>query len=100
MADGVDRRRSRSVPERESGTTVPTDGSGDRRLTLPAGTAPVFAFRPHDGLTFDEWLRLGTGLAQLSHATAWYLGDWVRYGERTYGTRYKAALDETRFDYQ
>jgi hypothetical protein len=28
------------------------------------------------------------------------LGDWVRYGERTYGRRYKTALETTCFDYQ
>jgi hypothetical protein len=56
--------------------------------------------RLREGMTFNEWVTLGRRLAQLSHASAWYLGDWLRYGERSYGRRYKTALATTCFDYQ
>lgn len=65
-----------------------------------AETTFVDGLRLREGLAFSEWVRLGTRLAQLSHASAWYLGDWLRYGERTYGCRYKTALETTCFDYQ
>ncbi len=36
----------------------------------------------------------------MSRASAWWLGDWIVYGERSYGERYKTALELTSLDYQ
>jgi hypothetical protein len=36
----------------------------------------------------------------MASASAWWLGDWIVYGERTYGDRYRAALERTSFDYK
>jgi hypothetical protein len=52
------------------------------------------------GVTFETWLDLGRQLARISSASAWCLGDWLIYGERTYGQRYKAALAVTSLDYK
>ena len=31
---------------------------------------------------------------------AWWIGDWLLFGQQAYGQRYKAAAEETGFDYQ
>jgi hypothetical protein len=64
------------------------------------GRATTRAFRPRLNLTFDEWVRAGRQIARISSASAWWVGDWLVYGERAYGTRYRAALELTSFDYK
>jgi hypothetical protein len=51
-------------------------------------------------LSYEAWVGVGHQIARLSNASAWWLGDWILYGEHEYGTRYKAALDATQLDYQ
>src|SRR4051794_30841943 len=50
--------------------------------------------------TFDEWAAMGRELGRLSSGCAWCIGDWVLHGERSYGKRYKMALEATNLDYQ
>ena len=52
------------------------------------------------GLSFDAWVGLGRQLSRMTRASAWWLGDWIVYGERAYGRRYKTALELTSLDYQ
>jgi hypothetical protein len=56
--------------------------------------------RLSEGLTFEAWIGVGKQLSRMSRASAWWLGDWIVYGERTYGQRYKTALELTSLDYQ
>lgn len=53
-----------------------------------------------DGISFNTWSGMGRKLLGLSNACAWSLGDWVIYGERAYGQRYRVALDTTALEYQ
>lgn len=52
------------------------------------------------GLSYNAWLNVGSRIARISNASAWWLGDWVIYGEQSYGMRYRAALRATALDYQ
>jgi hypothetical protein len=51
-------------------------------------------------MTFENWLGIGRRLSRITNASPWWLGDWLIYGRRAYGERYKAALDVTDLDYQ
>jgi hypothetical protein len=61
-------------------------------------TPSSLQLRRHIG--FDDWRGLGRQIARLSNASAWWLGDWLVYGQRAYGKRYRAALEATQLDYQ
>jgi hypothetical protein len=52
------------------------------------------------GLSYDAWVNVGSRIARISNASVWWLGDWVIYGEQSYGMRYRAALRTTALDYQ
>ncbi|MEV8320778.1 LmbU family transcriptional regulator [Streptomyces sp. NPDC059900] len=59
------------------------------------------------GMTFPQnmpeqaWERIGTNLRELVNSSAWWLGDWLLYGESAYGwRRYKEAIERTGLDYQ
>lgn len=51
-------------------------------------------------IDFDAWAALGARMAPMTSACAWCLGDWLVFGERAYGQRYKTALEATSLDYQ
>jgi hypothetical protein len=52
------------------------------------------------GMAFEAWLGMGRRISGISNASAWWLGDWLIYGERTYGPRYRTAFELTCLDYQ
>lgn len=48
-----------------------------------------------------SWERIGTGLRELTNSSAWWLADWLIYGESAYGLRrYREAIERTGLDYQ
>ena len=48
-----------------------------------------------------SWEQIGTNLRELANSSAWWLADWLIYGETTYGwRRYKEAIERTGLDYQ
>jgi hypothetical protein len=51
-------------------------------------------------MAFDVWRSTGVCLCELTSASAWWLGDWLVYGERTYGKRYEEALRLLPLSYQ
>ncbi|MBW5422931.1 regulator [Streptomyces sp. BG9H] len=59
------------------------------------------------GMTFPQnlsersWERIGTNLRELTNSSAWWLGDWLIFGEAAYGwRRYREAVERTGLDYQ
>ncbi len=55
---------------------------------------------PED-LSERSWERIGASLRELVNSSAWWLGDWLIFGETTYGLRrYREAIERTGLDYQ
>lgn len=75
----------------------------ERRLPLPTSSARVgmqpTSLRLPAGLDFDEWVVHGQRIAGIARASAWWVGDWVNYGEEAYGRRYQDALALTGLEY-
>jgi hypothetical protein len=77
-----------------------TDIGHDGRHGISAGRECASAFQLRKGMSFKEWATLGGRLGHVSSASAWALGDWLLFGQRSFGQRYRAALQETNLDYQ
>jgi hypothetical protein len=54
---------------------------------------------PQD-LPITIWQRIGKQLFLVTDSSAWWLGDWLVYGEQMYPNRYRAAIAATSLDYQ
>lgn len=67
-------------------------------LGLP-GVLSATGYQLPDGLAFDEWENIGGALRQMESGVMWWIGDWLRYGERRYGEMYAQALDATDYSY-
>ncbi|MDQ2882579.1 MAG: LmbU family transcriptional regulator [Actinomycetota bacterium] len=54
---------------------------------------------PED-MPFDSWRELGCRVALVANCSAWWLGDWLVYGEEAYDDRYEQAIADTELGYQ
>ena len=46
-------------------------------------------------LSLAEWGDLGRGLVPVARSIGFWLGDWINYGSKAYGNKYKEALEFT-----
>jgi hypothetical protein len=103
------------VAERVWGGSAPADGSDDAsdgasgELFERGRPDALFARRVRatrtgltlaDGLPYQAWERIGLQVGVLVDSSAWWIGDWLLYGQRTYGDRYATAAAATGFTYQ
>ena len=51
-------------------------------------------------MSFDEWAGVGERIARIASGAAWALGEWLLFGERRFGARYRSAIEATDLDYQ
>lgn len=52
-------------------------------------------------LSERSWEKIGSSLRELTNSSAWWLADWLIFGEATYGwRRYREAIERTGLDYQ
>jgi hypothetical protein len=54
--------------------------------------------RLEDGLEFDAWCEIGKKIAGFANASAWWIADWLHFGQWEYGSKYLEAVAATGFD--
>ncbi|MEU5876502.1 LmbU family transcriptional regulator [Spirillospora sp. NPDC047279] len=74
---------------------------GGKRLSLDgrALTRRVGLALPAE-LPLGSWVDIGRQIGVIADASAWWLGDWLVYGQRCYPDRYQRAIDQTGLSYQ
>ncbi|MER5446354.1 LmbU family transcriptional regulator [Streptomyces sp. NPDC002766] len=89
----------------DAGAKGPGGEAAQRDVVLPfvGNQATVqktgMAFPPD--LSQRSWERIGASLREFTNSSAWWLADWLIFGESTYGLRrYREAIDRTGLDYQ
>ncbi|WP_328807621.1 LmbU family transcriptional regulator [Nonomuraea antri] len=53
-----------------------------------------------NSLAYSIWERIGKQISLITDSSAWWLGDWLIYGEKEYADRYRMAIEQTSLDYQ
>jgi hypothetical protein len=51
-------------------------------------------------MSFDSWRELGSKIFLIASCSAWWIGDWLVYGEQAYSDRYEQALTDISLGYQ
>lgn len=82
---GIEHRPAVDLSGRRTGGRTPTRRTS---LLLP------------DGMSMSDWERWGQHIFVITDASAWWLGDWLIYGQEHYPHRYKRAIENTSLDYQ
>jgi hypothetical protein len=94
-----------SVAHRPVGSTTPAGGRigtlGPQRLALDSlALARRTGLYLPANLPFTTWQRIGAQISTICDSSAWWLGDWLLYGQLQYADRYRKAILETSLDYQ
>lgn len=55
---------------------------------------------PSTPLSYEQWSDLGRRLGRFHIASTLAIGDWINYGESSFGQKYKKALKTTGLEYQ
>lgn len=79
----------------ETGEVVDVSRPG---LGLPGRFSAVGVEFP-EAMTFEEWQAAGETLKGVERSLMWWIGDWLKFGERRWGERYTAAMEATGKDY-
>ncbi|WP_405651611.1 LmbU family transcriptional regulator [Streptomyces sp. RK9] len=53
-----------------------------------------------DYLPLEHWKTIGEQIFAIVDSSAWWLGDWLVFGQQTYPRRYRDAIEQTSLDYQ
>ncbi len=51
-------------------------------------------------LEYTAWEQAGRKIARIADTSAWCLGDWLIYGQKSFGDRYQQAIEAAGLDYQ
>jgi hypothetical protein len=80
---------------RECGETRPPRAPRSERVTM----TPT-SWRPIAELELPVWAEAGRRLGAIGRGVGWWIGDWLRYGNRRFGERYARAKRITGYDVQ
>lgn len=101
-AEAAPRRAQKGPSPTGPGPVAPARSAAGR--TVPAAAAPLrtdrTSLRLPARLHIDEWLNIGQTLITTADSAAWWLGDWLVYGQDRFPERYRHAIDGSRLDYQ
>jgi hypothetical protein len=86
-------------------STTPTNSLEHDPAASVARVSPPTALTPTSWATgrelaVTEWVEQGRCLGAIGRASAWWIGDWIRYGSTRYGDKYGAASRITGYDVQ
>jgi hypothetical protein len=75
--------------------------SHQKRLGLDAIARPGrTSLNLPDSLPIGIWQRIGEQIFLIADSSAWWIGDWLVYGQETYPDRYRLVLERTGLHYQ
>ncbi len=63
------------------------------------GLTPV-GWAPEGEIGMEKWTDQGRRFGLMARCSQWWVGDWVRYGDEAYGTRYNKASKISGYDVQ
>jgi hypothetical protein len=83
---------SRRPPQIDHGSSSSRSGRGAKTTRTGIRFDPL--------MPIDDWKALGEKIGLYADASAWWLGDWLAFGQMKYGRRYKEGIDLTGLEYQ
>ncbi|WP_281247785.1 LmbU family transcriptional regulator [Streptomyces colonosanans] len=95
--------RSGNTPVRAAAEEATPFGSKESSDVLYFGldiSAERTRLQIPQNLSLEAWCRLGGRILTVSDSSAWWIGDWLIFGQNQYGDRYRRAMKETKLDYQ
>lgn len=104
MVDGQARKIRNVTPGESRSAARPAPGvRGPGRSRLSEGrlaTTSRVGLRLPPDLKLADWHHIGHQILLIADSSAWWIGDWLVFGQDNYPERYRHAVQETSLDYQ
>jgi len=68
-------------------------------LTSPGAHFSALGMTFDEGMSYETWAEIGATLQFMGKAIQFAIGDWLNFGEQTYGDKYWQAVDDTGYAY-
>jgi len=68
----------------------------DTQLSIQPTFTPTELILP-ENTNFEDWTAIGQRLQWISRGIHFWIGDWIRFGDRKWGEKYAQAVEETPF---
>jgi hypothetical protein len=101
MVNDVALSRRQTAPRRSAGHSSRWD-SGSREASLERGPFLLtnVSWSTTANLSFEQWVLNGRRLGAIGRGVGWWIGDWLRFGNASYGEKYAEAARITGYDKQ
>jgi alpha-ketoglutarate-dependent taurine dioxygenase len=76
------------------------DEPGERLSLSRIAVTSRTGLRLPSNLPLSGWRRIGQQIFLIADSSAWWIGDWLVFGEDNYPDRYREAMQETQLEYQ
>ena len=83
------------VETQANGRETQANGRPSSKVAMSA-----VGWSPAEHLEMHEWLAYGRRIGTMGRSSAWWIGDWLRYGNLRFGERYVRAARVTGYDPQ
>lgn len=81
-----------------AGSTAATNGAEEPPEIGSVAEVSATAWIPRDDLDHQAWEQAGRRLGAIGRGTQWWIGDWIRYGNATWGEKYSEAARITGYE--
>jgi hypothetical protein len=90
----------KAIEDQSFGKERPTRSGGKRLFVDSRAKTRRAGLSFFCAISMEHWLAIGHELVAISDASAWWLGDWLVYGERKFPERYRVAISSTNLSYK
>jgi len=90
----------RTIRSEGSAARAIRPNSNDRLAIGHQALTTRTSLRLSEQLTIGSWQHVGRQISLIHNSSAWWLGDWLIYGESRYPDRYRKALAGTCLEYK
>ncbi len=78
--------------------TAPRRRSGKKKNPSVSHGVATVAWSPDQGMDFKAWVAAGRRFGVVARCSQWWIGDWVQFGNVTWGEKYVEASRITGYD--
>lgn len=91
--------KTSSARHSSRGPTVVIHPSEGLNIGTPAIARRVGLSLPHE-MAVETWQSIGEQIIKIGDSTAWWIADWINYGQQKFPDRYRKAAAKTNLSYQ
>jgi hypothetical protein len=92
--------KTKSAATKGAAGSAAMNGGGHVTPEMKGVTYSPTGLEIDPGTDFERWAEIGYFVGSLHRSSAWFIGDWILYGEHKFGQMYAQAVNDLGLDYK